>query len=233
MMAWANSFVLADPPMSPVRTLAVLIAPSIADRSFCARSCRPTCSSIRPAQQDGDRIGDALARDVRAPSRAPPRRSRRSRRCWRPAPCRARRPGPAIWSERMSPNRLVVTIMSNCHGLSTSCMAHASTMRSSISTRPSYCFATSRPLEEDAGQRLQHVGLVDDGDLLAAVPDARSRRRTRTMRRDARPGVDAGRDRDGVRVVADRDVVLEADVQPLEVLADQHDVDVLVAAARA
>ena len=44
----------------------------------------------------------------------------------------------------MSPNRLVVTITSNCHGLVTNCMAQASTMRSSIATRPSYCFATSR-----------------------------------------------------------------------------------------
>jgi hypothetical protein len=34
-----------------------------------------------------------------------------------------------------------------------------------------------------------------------------------------------------VRVVADRDVVLEADVQPLEVLAHQHQVDILVAPA--
>ena len=47
----------------------------------------------RGCQQQRHRIGDALARRCRAPSRAPPRRSPRRRRCWRRAPCRARRPG--------------------------------------------------------------------------------------------------------------------------------------------
>ena len=51
---------------------------------------------------------------------------------------------PAISSERMSPKRFVVTIVSNCHGFSTSCIAQASTMRSSTCTLPSYFFATSR-----------------------------------------------------------------------------------------
>ena len=55
----------------------------------------------------------------------------------------------------------------------------------------------------------------------------------RTMRRDLGARVDAGRDGDRLRVVADRDVVLEADVESLEVLADEHEVDVLVAPARA
>ena len=41
----------------------------------------------------------------------------------------------------------------------------------------------------------------------------------------ARARVDAGRHRDGVRVVADRDVVLEADVEALEVLAHEDEVD--------
>ena len=52
---------------------------------------------------------------------------------------------PEISSLRMSPNRLVVTITSNCSGRSTSCKAQLSMMRSLAATLPSYCFATPRP----------------------------------------------------------------------------------------
>ena len=45
---------------------------------------------------------------------------------------------PDTRSERMSPNRLVVTSTSNCHGFSTSFIAQASTMTVSISMRPLY-----------------------------------------------------------------------------------------------
>ena len=86
-------------------------------------------------------------------------------------------------------------------------------------------------LQEHAGQRLQHVGLVDDGDLLAAelqrVVEGEARDPARS-----RPRVDAGGDSHRVRVVADRDVVLEGDVETFQVLADQHEVDVLEAPAR-
>ena len=43
--------------------------------------------------------------------------------------------------------------------------------------------------------------------------------------------VDAGRHRDGVRVVVDLNVVFVADVQALEILAHDDQVDVLEAAA--
>jgi hypothetical protein len=50
-------------------------------------------------------------------------------------------------------------------------MAQASTIRS----HPHLAFVTLRDLprrfQEDAGQRLQDVRLVDDGDLLALVPN--------------------------------------------------------------
>ena len=67
----------------------------------------------------------------------------------------------------------------------------------------------ARGLEEEAGQRLQHVGLVDDRDLLAAVLH---RVVERELGDPPRPGarVHAGGDRHRVRVAVDRDVVLEA-----------------------
>jgi hypothetical protein len=47
----------------------------------------------------------------------------------------------------MSPKRFVVTITSNCHGFITSCMQHASMIRSSqVMPLLSYRFATSRPV---------------------------------------------------------------------------------------
>src|SRR6266550_2343794 len=51
---------------------------------------------------------------------------------------------PAASSERMSPNRLVVTMTSNCSGLITSCMAVLSTILSSDAIDPAYCSATRR-----------------------------------------------------------------------------------------
>ena len=84
-------------------------------------------------------------------------------------------------------------------------------------------------LQEKPRERLEHVGLVDDRHLpavvlhgvvegeLEAAPGARAR-------------VHAGGHRHRVLVVADRDVVLESDVQALEVLAHEHEVDLLVAA---
>ena len=45
---------------------------------------------------------------------------------------------PAISSDKMSPNMLVVTMTSNWLGFSISCMAQLSTMRSSISKRSRY-----------------------------------------------------------------------------------------------
>ena len=45
-------------------------------------------------------------------------------------------------------------------------------------------------------------------------------------------GIDARGHRDGVRIVVDLDVVLMADVEPLEILAHHDEIDVLEAAAR-
>ena len=87
----------------------------------------------------------------------------------------------------------------------------------------------ARGLEEDAGQRLQHVGLVHDRDLLPTV----AHRIVERVLRDAtgtRARVHARGDRHRLRIVVDRDEVLECDVEAFEVLADQHEVDLVVAA---
>lgn len=71
---------------------------------------------------------------------------------------------------------------------------------------------------------------MHDRDALAAM----AQRVFEGVLRDppaASAGVDPGADRDGMRIVADRHVVLERDVQTFEVLADQHQVDILVAPA--
>ena len=57
---------------------------------------------------------------------------------------------PAISSDRMSPNMLVVTMTSNCCGWSTSCIAALSTIRSLNATRPWYCWAMSRPTSRNS-----------------------------------------------------------------------------------
>ena len=72
---------------------------------------------------------------------------------------------------------------------------------------------------------------MDDGDLLAAELQ-------RVLEREACDsagtvtGIHAGRDRHRVRIVANRDVVFEGDVEAFEILADQHDVDILEPAPR-
>ena len=52
------------------------------------------------------------------------------------------------------------------------------------------------------------------------------------MRREPARVLMPGRDRDCMRVTVDRDVVLEPNVKSLEVFAHQHEVDVVVTAAR-
>src|SRR4051794_22115603 len=68
----------------------------------------------------------------------------------------------------MSPNKLVVTMKSNCQGFITSCMAHASTIRSSIFDA-SLVFARNfmSSIEEYACKCLQNVRLMHNRDLLA------------------------------------------------------------------
>ena len=52
------------------------------------------------------------------------------------------------------------------------------------------------------------------------------------MRRHSVARVDALRYRHRVRVVADRDVVLERHIKALDILAHEHQIDVIEAAAR-
>ena len=85
--------------------------------------------------------------------------------------------------------------------------------------------------QENAGQCLQHVGLVHQSDLFA--PEFHGMLKgERTMRRATLARVDAGGHRHGMRVVADRDVVFEGDVEAFEVFAHQDQVDIVEAAAR-
>ena len=87
--------------------------------------------------------------------------------------------------------------------------------------------------QEHAGQRLQHVGLVHQGDLLAAKFYRMFKRIPNDPFGDPSAGVDAVmRSPTGMWVVADRDVVLERDIQAFEVLAHQDQVDILEPAAR-
>jgi hypothetical protein len=85
----------------------------------------------------------------------------------------------AASSDRMSPNMLPVTTTSNFLGALTSCMAALSTYMWSSSTS-GYCgvHLGDHVLPELEG--LQHVGLVDAGDLLAAL--ARAWKATWAMR---------------------------------------------------
>ena len=85
-------------------------------------------------------------------------------------------------------------------------------------------------VEENACQRLEDVGFVDQGDFLAAVGDGVFE----GMADDAAAagaGVEAGGERHCLVVVADRHVVLEGGVEAVEVLAHQGDVDVVVTPA--
>ena len=125
------------------------------------------------------RVRDALARDVRrgAVHRLEDRAVRR--RCSRLARARARRRARRSESERMSPNRFVVTITSNVSGLITSCIAIASTMRSSNSTRPAYSFATCGPTSRGTGLRASS-GCSPCGRASLSCDRARPRTRTRS-----------------------------------------------------
>ena len=86
-------------------------------------------------------------------------------------------------------------------------------------------------LEEEPAHHLEDVGLVDDGDLAPAVLHG-------VLEGVADDPLAAAAGHDGHRlahrpgVVPDGHEVLDADVESLEILPDQHDVDVLEAAAR-
>ena len=103
-----------------------------------------------------------------------------------------------------------------------------STIRSSNSIRPSYSAATVRQLSRNRPSRQLHdVGLVDGRDLAPAVGDGVVEGVAGDpLRRCPGDDLDALR-----RVRADH--VLDAGVEVLGVLADDHEVDVLVAGLEA
>ena len=142
---------------------------------------------------------------------------------------------PATRSDRMSPNRLVVTSTSNCQGLSTSFIAQASTITAVHHDAALVLLLVHLlgRLLEDAGQRLHDVGLVHDGHLLAAQVAIACSKANSRMWQAAGAGVDAGGHGHGMRVVVDLHIVLVADVQAFQVLAHDDEVDLVEAPAGA
>jgi len=162
-----------------------------------------------------------------APSRAPPRRSPRARRCSPPARARAAHQ-PDASSERMSPNRLVVTITSNCAGLIT-----AASPRCPRSSRPSdlpFVLLGDHPrgLEEQARGRLEDIRLVHHVTLRRSCRRAYSNA-YRTMRRQPSRVITRWPGR--VPWVVPTLKVRSNRRTSLGVLADDDEVDVGVAAA--
>ncbi len=88
----------------------------------------------------------------------------------------------------------------------------------------------ARRLEEDAGQRFHDVGFVDCRDFLASLRDdvveGVAADAPATLAR-----VDAGAHTDRMRIAVDRDEVLVAHVEAFVVLAHHHQVDVVETAA--
>ena len=81
-------------------------------------------------------------------------------------------------------------------------------------------------LEKEPAHHLQNVRLVHDGDLLAPLPESVLERVAHdslaALARHDRHGL-----ADGARIVTDLHEVLDPDIQSLEVLAHEHDIDVL------
>ena len=74
----------------------------------------------------------------------------------------------AAASDRMSPKMLPVTITSNSRGLRISCIAAASTYMCAARHRDSRA-PTSVTTSRQSVHGLQHIGLVDRAELLAAL----------------------------------------------------------------
>ena len=168
--AFVKALVFALPPRSPVRTLSTLSVSAIARRRRCASGCIFTCSSISPAASSSDDgIGDALAGDVgrRAVHRLEDRGVGADIGAGReaePADQAGDLVGEDVAEEVGRDQHVELPgVEHELHraGIDDAVVAVDAAL---ISPRRS-----SAGLEEEAGQRLQHVGLVDDGDLLAAV----------------------------------------------------------------
>ena len=175
----------------PVDGLLQQRRPRPPDRRNSAASWRGSASW--PADWPGP------CRRCRAPSRAPARRARGAGRVASGAPSEAEGSMPsepvsiAAQSDRRSPNRLSVTMTSNCLGLRTSCMAQLSAymwLRVDVGV-----FGVVQLLHFLAPQQaaLHHIGLLDRADLAAALArelegDARD---ADDLRRRVDLGVDA------------------------------------------
>ena len=208
---------LAIAALEPVRRLAE--AEGIAQRH--RRTSRSSRSDWR-----------GPCRRCRAPSRAPARR----------APCACRSAGSsapseaegsmpsepvsiAATSDRMSPNRLSVTITSNCLGWRTSCMAQlsASTCSSSTSANSALWTRGDDLLPQHAG--LHDVALLGRGHLVAALAGE--------VEGDAGDALDlAGRvdlrvDGALLAVLERHDLLRLAEIDAAGQLAHDHDVEAL------
>ena len=111
-------------------------------------------------------------------------------------------------------------------------MAHASMITVSSANRPLYLRSySSSPVSRNMPvSAFMMLALCTIVDFLAAGRHGVLERELEQAPA-ALAGVDAGRHGDGVRIVVDLDVVLVADVQPFEILAHHHQIDVVEAAA--
>ena len=133
----------------------------------------------------------------------------------------------------MSPNRLVVTRTFELPGIQHE-LHGAGIDDDGIEDEAPFVLALVQlecGLEKDPGERLHDIGLVDDGDLLAAGGQGVLERELDQSAAPL-PGIDAGGHGDRMRVVVDLNVMLVTDVQALEVFAHHDEVDVVEAAAR-
>ena len=232
LTACAKSWVEAVPPRSRVRTLSSFSTALMAPRRRACQVDVPDMVQHQPCgQQQGSGIRDGLAGDVR----------RRAMHCLEDrallADVGTRRGSQPAYQSRDQIREDVAEQVGRHDHVELPWVQHelhrAGIDDAVIEGDPALVLLgnLARGLEEDAGQRLQHVGLVDDGDLLAAelqcVVEGEARYPPRSL-----PRVDARRDSHRMRVVADGDVVFEGDVETLQVLPDQHEVDVLESPTR-
>ena len=202
-MALAKSLVEAVPPRSPVRRLPWFNTVSIAFRKWRAWSMRPTCSrSASGRRQAAARSG--WARTLARPpiSGAEPctasKMAKLSRRCWRRAP----RPGHLHQAGDQIGQNIAEQIRRHDHielpGVQHE--LHGTRVHDPVvANEPALVFlayVTRHASRNTPVSAFQHIGLVDDGDLLAA--ELQRVLRTRSARPfcgNPHTGIHAGRDR--------------------------------------